>query len=139
LITVVDPPANLPPNITLGALPPTNYSGGYAWDAVIPITASATDPEGNTPIQYRWTATTYRPNSSTVYAGPTVIQNWSTTGNLNWTPSVGSAVMFGSYAEFGDDCYQGQPVKLVLEAKDSLGNTSSLTLPNIKVYRCILS
>ena len=137
LITVVDPPANLPPNITLGVLPPTNYSGGYDWEQPIPITASATDPEGNTPIQYRWTATTYRPNSTIVYAGPTVIQNWSTTSNLNWTPSVSNPSMFGPYAaDF--DCYAGQAVKLVLEARDSLGNTSSITLPNIKVYRCIL-
>jgi hypothetical protein len=138
LITVIDPPANLPPNITLGALPPTTYSTGYAWDQPIPITASATDPEGNTPISYRWTATSYRPNSATVFSGPTVIVNFTTSsGNLNWTPSS-NAALFGTFTDFGNDCYDGQDVKLVIEAKDSLGNTSSVTLPTIKVYRCIL-
>ena len=140
LITVVDPPLNLPPNINLGALPPLTYSTGYGWDQPIPIPASATDPEGNTPITYRWTATTYRPNSATVFAGPNIIQDFSKFSNLTWTPNAikADAAMFGTFADFGNDCYDGQPVKLVLEAKDSLGNTSSITLPNITVFRCIL-
>jgi serine protease len=137
-INVIDPPVNLPPNINLGALPPLTYSDGYAWDVAIPITASATDPENNTPITYRWTATTYRPNSATLFAGPTVIQNFSTTSNLNWTPFLSNPTMFGTFADFNNACYDGQTVKLVLEAKDSLGNTSSITLPNITVFRCIL-
>ncbi len=138
LITVVDPPVNLPPSITLGALPPTTFATGYAWNAPIPITASATDPEGNTPISYRWTAISYRPNSATVFAAPTVISNWTTSnGNLNWTPS-NNAAMFGTFTDFGNDCYSGQPVKLVIEARDSLGNISSIALPNFTVFRCVL-
>jgi serine protease len=137
-INVIDPPANLPPNINLGTLPPFTYSGGYAWDVAIAITASATDPENNTPITYRWTATSYRPNSATLFAGPTVIQGFSTTSNLGWTPSLSNPSMFGTFTDFGNACYDGQPVKLMLEAKDSLGNTSSITLPNITVFRCIL-
>jgi serine protease len=138
LINVVDPPVNLPPNINLGTLPPLTYSDGYAWDVAIPITASATDPENNTPITYRWTATTYRPNSATLFAGPTFIQGFSTTSNLNWTPFLSNPTMFGTFTDFGNPCYDGQTVKLVLEAKDSLGNISSITLPNITVFRCIL-
>jgi serine protease len=141
-INVIDPPANLPPNINLGTLPPFTYSDGYAWDVSIPIGASATDFENNTPINYRWTATTYSPNSATLFAGPKVIQDWSTTGNLKWTPSADTTKpsLFGDFTNFGNACYDGQTVKLVLEAKDSLGNTSSITLPNITVFvrSCIL-
>jgi serine protease len=135
-INVVDPPVNLPPNINLGALPPFTYSDGYDGEGVIPIGASATDPENNTPITYRWTATTYRPNSATLFAGPTVIQGFSATSNLNWTPIASNPTLFGTSTDFGNPCYDGQTVKLVLEAKDSLGNTSSITLPNITVFRC---
>ncbi len=137
-INVIDPPANLPPNISLGALPPLTYDVGYNWTTNIQITASATDPEGNTPIQYRWTATTLRPNSTTVYAGPTVIANWSNTSNLGWNPSSANPTMFGDFAAFGNDCYDGQVVRLVLEARDSLNNISSINLPSFRVFRCTL-
>jgi serine protease len=137
-INVVDPPANLPPNINLGTLPPTNYSTGYDWLGTIAISASATDPENNTPIQYRWTATTLRPNSTTVYAGPTVIANWSTTSNLSWNPSGSSPTMFGDFATLGSTCFDGQVVRLLLEARDSLNNISSINVPNFTVFRCVL-
>ncbi len=138
-INVIDPPANLPPNINLGALPATNFSDGYDWLSTIGITASATDPEGNTPIQYRWTATTLRPNSATVFAGPTVIANWSNTSNLSWNPSVSNPSMFGDFATFGNDCYDGQVVRLILEARDSLNNISSINVPNFTVFRCVIN
>ena len=137
-INVIDPPANLPPNISLGTLPARTYAIGYSWNTNIQITASATDPEGNTPIQYRWTATTLRPNSATIYAGPTVIANWSNTSNLAWNPSVSNPTMFGDFAAFGNACYDGQVMRLVLEARDSLGNTSSINVPTFTVFRCII-
>jgi serine protease len=137
-INVIDPPVNLPPNITLGTLPPTDYSTGYNWLSTIAITASATDPEGNTPIQYRWTATTLRPNSTVVYAGPTIIADWSSTSNLSWNPSGSNPTMFGDFATFGNACYDGQTVRLVLEARDSLNNTSSINVPNFTVFKCVL-
>ena len=137
-INVIDPPVNLPPNINLGVLPATTYTTGYRWDVAIPIVANATDPENNTPITYRWTATTYLPNSGTVFAGPTVVQDWGSSGDLNWTPSLSNSAMFGTFADFGNACYDGQTVTLVLEAMDSLGNISSSTFPNITVFRCII-
>jgi hypothetical protein len=137
LISVSAPPSNNPPTITLGSLPPTNYGSGYAWDGPIGVSASATDPEGNTPISFTWKATSLRPNSSTVYASNVVIAGPSASANLNWTPQNNPSLL-GDFAQFGNDCYDGQIVRLVLEATDSLGNRSTRALPDIRVYRCIL-
>jgi hypothetical protein len=136
-ITVTPPPTNLPPVITLGSLPPVNYSDGYDWVGPIAVTASATDPEGNTPISFTWKATSFRPNSTTVYASNVTIAGPSATANLNWTPQ-NTPTLFGGEAQFGNDCYDGQVVRVVLEATDSLGNRSTRALPDIKVFRCIL-
>lgn len=135
-ITITAPPANLPPVITLGSLPPFNYNGdGYDWNTAFAVTASATDPENNTPITFEWRATSYAPGgaTSTVYASNVLI---ATTANLNWIPSSSPSL-------FNTNCglptaYYGQIVRLTLFARDSLGNTSSRSLPDIKVYSCIL-
>ncbi|MGC4115984.1 MAG: S8 family serine peptidase [Myxococcales bacterium] len=136
-ITVTPPPANLPPTITLGALPPPNYSGGYDWEVPIAVTASATDPEGNTPISYTWKATSLRPQSETVFASEVVIAGPSASASLNWTPSATPSLL-GDFAALGNDCYYGQVVRLTLHATDSLGNRSTRSVADIKIFRCIL-
>jgi len=136
-LAVTPPPSNLPPVITTGALPPTNYNGGYAWDAPISVAAGATDPEGNNPISYAWRATSFRPNSTTVWAADVTVQGPAATAGLSWTPASHPA-LFGDFADFGIDCYDGQTVRLTLRATDGLGNTATKTLPDVKVFRCIL-
>jgi hypothetical protein len=136
-VIVTAPPTNLPPNITLGSVPAPNYSGGYAWDVAIAVTASATDPEGNNPITYVWKATSYQPNSTAVYASAVVVSGPGSTAGLNWNPSATPSLL-GDFGALGNACYDGQIVRLTLEASDSLGNRSIKSLADIKVFRCIL-
>lgn len=136
VLTVLPPPFNYPPNVALGSLPPPNYSGGYAWDQPINVTASATDVEGNTPLSYAWRITTFRPNSSVVFATATI----GNAANLSWTPQ-NTPALWGDYAAFGNACYDGQPFDLRLEVRDSLGNTTTRQVaspPFPRVYRCIV-
>ncbi len=141
-ITINPAPANLPPVITLGSLSPAvNYNGdGYSWETTLSATASATDPEGDTPITYIWRATSFRPNSTIVWRSDVVLSTSTTSGNLSWTPSSNNPdSLLGDFANLGNDCYSGQVIRLTLEARDSdlpAGNPSFRTLPDIKVYRC---
>lgn len=140
-ITINPAPANLPPNITLGSLSPAspNYIDGYSWSTRLTATGSATDPEGNTPITYTWRATSFRPNSTTVWRSNITLSTSTTSGNLDWTPSsFNPSNLIGDFGDFGNDCYDGQVVRLTLTATDSLGNSSTRSLPDIKVYRCTL-
>lgn len=137
-VTVTAPPMNHPPTASsTTTLPPVNYDGqGYAWSTPFALSATATDPEGDAPITYEWKATSFRPNSTTPFAENVTI---GTSASFSWTPSTASAAMFGDFATFGNDCYDGQTVRISVRAKDSLGNTSNpVNLPDIEVYRCIL-
>ncbi|MBU2887768.1 S8 family serine peptidase [Gilvimarinus agarilyticus] len=140
-ITVSPAPANLPPTISMGSISPgINYNGdGYTWSTTLTANASATDPEGNNPITYIWRATSFEPNSATEWRSNVQLSSSASSGNLSWTPSSSNpSDLIGSYAQLGNDCYSGQVVRLTLEARDSLGNSSFQSLPDIKVYRCIL-
>ncbi|PZA05796.1 PKD domain-containing protein [Meiothermus sp. PNK-Is4] len=138
-ITINPAPPNLPPTITLGSLSPgVNYDDGYDWDTRLRASGSATDPEGNTPITYTWRATSYAPGggTSTVFASNVVISGPTTvSGDLDWTPSSTPSLFAECSAP---NAYDGQIVRLTLTATDSLGNSSTRSLPDIKVYRCIL-
>lgn len=139
-ITINPAPANLPPDITLGSLSPgINYnSDGYTWTTPLSASASATDPEGNTPITYTWRATSFAPggSTSTVFASNVVVSGPTTiSGNLAWTPS-NTPSLFAACSV--TNAYNGQIVRLTLTATDSLGNSSTRSLPDIKVYRCTL-
>ncbi|MCX7783497.1 MAG: S8 family serine peptidase, partial [Meiothermus sp.] len=139
-ITINPAPANLPPDITLGSLSPgVNYnSDGYTWTTPLSASASASDPEGNTPITYTWRATSYAPggSTSTVFASNVVVSGPTTiSGNLAWTPS-NTPSLFAACSV--TNAYNGQIVRLTLTATDSLGNSSTRSLPDIKVYRCTL-
>ncbi len=138
-ISVSAPPANLPPTITLGGWPTVNYnSDGFVWDTPFSVSASATDPEGNTPISFTWKATSYMPGStSTIFASNVVLSGPSTSAGLAWTPNATPSLL-GDFSSLGNACYNGQLVSVWLEATDSLGNTRSLSMPTIRVYRCIL-
>jgi hypothetical protein len=138
-ITVTAPPANLPPSLSAGALSPApNYSGGYAWDTTLTAAAAATDPEGNTPISFTWKATSFRPKSTVAFVTELTVEGPSTaTGNLSWRPDSTPSLL-GDFGALGNDCYDGQTVRLTVEATDSLGNKSTRTLPDIKIFRCIL-
>jgi hypothetical protein len=136
----ISAPANLPPEITLGSLSPgINYNGdGYTWTTPLSASGSATDPEGNTPITYTWRATSFAPggSTSTVFASNVVVSGSTTIGgNLAWTPSNNPSLFAACSVT---NAYYGQIVRLTLTASDSLGNTSSRSLPDIKVYRCTL-
>lgn len=139
-ITINPAPANLPPDITLGSLSPgINYNGdGYTWTTPLSASGSATDPEGNTPITYTWRATSFAPGGSTssVFASNVVVSGPTTIGgNLAWTPSNNPSLFAACSVT---NAYSGQIVRLTLTATDSLGNTSTRSLPDIKVYRCTL-
>jgi hypothetical protein len=137
-VEVTAPPTNYPPSASsTTTLPPVNYDGqGYGWSTPFALSATATDPEGNAPITYEWKATSLHPNSTTPFMSSVAI---GTSASFTWTPSSTSPAMFGDFAALGNDCYDGQVVRISVRAKDSLGNTSTpVNLPDIKVYRCIL-
>ncbi|MFP2924188.1 S8 family serine peptidase [Pyxidicoccus sp. 3LG] len=137
-VQVVPRPVNYGPTISFGALPAKTYADGYSSSANFNVSASATDPEGNTPISYRWKAKSFRPNSTTPYAGPVYITSATTaSGNLSWKPD-NTPSLFGGFSVFGNACYDGQTVLLELEATDSLGNKSIRALQTVKVYVCQL-
>ncbi len=136
-VTVTAPPVNFPPSIGATTRTPTQvtYNGdGFPWQTAFTLATTATDPEGNTPLTYVWKATTFRPQTSTVYASNVTI---GSSASATWTPSS-TPSLFGAFAELGNACYQGQTVRVSVEVSDSLGNTSTRTLPDFKVYRCIL-
>ncbi|MBX3263750.1 MAG: S8 family serine peptidase [Labilithrix sp.] len=136
-VTVTAPPVNYPPTIGATTRTPTQvtYNGdGFPWQTAFSLSTSASDPEGNTPITYLWKATSFRPKTTTVYASNVTI---GSSDSVTWTPSS-TPSLFGAFADLGNDCYQGQTVRVVVEATDSLGNTSTRTLPDFKVYRCTL-
>ena len=135
MVTVTAPPANFPPVIGTTSLPPPNYEAGYKASTVLPLRSSATDPEGNTPITYVWKATSFVPKSTTVIHRSNITVG--TSNSVDWTPAS-TAGFIGNTADFGNDCYDGQTVRIRVEATDSLGNTSSKTLPDIRVYACEL-
>lgn len=137
-ITVTPPPTNFPPVIGTTSRTPAvkNYDAGFTWTTPFTLTSSATDPEGNTPITYVWKATSFRPNSTTVaYASNVTL---GSSASMTWTPSS-TPSLFGTFAQLGNDCYSGQTVRVRVEATDSLGNKTTSTLPDFKVYRCILN
>ncbi len=138
-IVVDAPPANYPPDIALGSLPAFNYNGdGFKLSSSIGVTASATDPEGDTPITYTWIATSYQPESTTaVYARNVVVAGPTTAGGaLTWTPSDTPSLFIPDCTGAGGTAYFGQRVVVGLQATDSLGHSSLVTLPTFKVYRC---
>ena len=143
-IDITDPPPNRPPEITtfgpLSASSGSEYARGFRWDATFTAPASATDPEGDTPITYIWRATSYRPdNDSVVWRSNVVLSTSTTSGNLNWQPSSNNPNnLLGDFSVFGNACYNGQLVRLELVARDSRGNESTRSFPSIRIYRCIL-
>ncbi|RMG18452.1 MAG: PKD domain-containing protein, partial [Deltaproteobacteria bacterium] len=139
-IQVEPPPANLPPVLTLGTLTPSpNYNGdGYGWDTTLTLPASASDPEGDDPILFSWRATSFVPNGTTVWRSDVLLDGGQTDGTLLWTPNMKNPDrLLGDTTDFGNDCYSGQVVRITVTATDANGNQSSLTYPDIKIYRCI--
>ena len=137
---VVDtPPTNYPPTLHVGTLPAFTYNGdGYPVTDPLAFTAGATDPEGNTPITYTWRATSYQPGSDTVVFASDVVVGAATTssGNLTWTPGDTPSLFIPGCA--GANAYAGQKVELSVVATDALGNSSTVTLPAFRVYKCTL-
>lgn len=137
-VTVTAPPVNYAPNVTVGTLPAPTYDVGYASDTTLVVAASATDPEGNTPLSFRWFATTFQPDSTTaVYSSRAPLGPPAATGALAWRPDD-TPSRFGTFGSLGNDCYQGQYVRLEVEVTDSLGNARTVALPMFKVFVCRL-
>jgi subtilisin family serine protease len=136
-ITITPPPDNFPPDISLGSLPPINIQDGYNGDIALTVNGTATDREGDNPISFTWKATSFIPDSETVFSNSSTISGPNDNGNLNWKPNNSLEIM-GDFGDFGNDCYNGQVVRLTLEATDSAGKKNTSSLPDIKIYRCIL-
>lgn len=135
-VNVSERPGNYAPNVTVGPLPRLNYAWGYASDLPLTVSATATDPEGDTPLTFRWYVTTYQPNSTTaVYSARAPLGASSPTGSLSWLPDD-TPSLFGTFDSLGNDCYQGQTVQLELEVTDRLGHMQSTAMPLFKVFVC---
>lgn len=112
-VTVVDPPPNLPPNVQVtspanGATPPI--------DQAITLSATASDPEGNTPLTYQWTVKLGL-NSEIVVGN---------TASLQWTP-----ISTYPFNQAGD-----WTIVVRVRVTDSEGNvgTDSVTLPYYFIF-----
>ncbi len=141
-IRIDPPPSDLPPELMLGAVTPDPaYMGdGYGWDVTLTLPASATDPEGEMPILYTWRATSFEPNSSTVWRSDVLLSGGNTTGTFQWNPSMRNPDrLLGDFNDFGNDCYSGQVVRITVTATDPNGNRSTRTYPDLKIYRCIFN
>ncbi|HEY3360074.1 MAG TPA: hypothetical protein VGQ83_42880 [Polyangia bacterium] len=121
-LIVEDPPTNLPPTpsfVVSGSGPP------YDWQTVITFYGSATDPEGNTPFTYHWTATAL--SDTGVVQGTPV--DLGTTATATWTPYDNYAFFFGSGAcQVGN----GQRVRVTFAVTDSAGQTGT-TVQEVRV------
>ncbi len=73
-ITVVDPPANLPPNVQVTS--PTNLSAPPL-DQPVTLSGTASDPEGQGPLTYVWTV-------KLGVGAPIAVGN---TASVQWTPN----------------------------------------------------
>jgi hypothetical protein len=138
-IGVAEAPTNYPPTITVGDWPEPDPLGGEpGYDAEFPIamSASASDPEGDTPITYEWRATSYEPGAATgiVWESDVVI---GTEASLDWTPTDTPSLLVPDNCTV-EDSYAGQRVRVTLVATDGLGNSAQRVLPDIYVYVCIL-
>lgn len=99
-VTVIDPPANLPPSVRI-----TSLVDGFNVNDTLALSGTATDPEGDTPLSFEWTA---KLNDAT----PIVIGN---TANISWLP-----------ADSFDFTKSGKyTLELRLSATDSKGATGS--------------
>ena len=100
-ITVVEPPVNLPPSVRITS--PEN-GGDMSWFSAITLSGTATDPEGDLPLTFEWTA-------SLDDGAPVVVGG---AANVTWTPA--------DTFEFGS----GRNVlKIVLSVTDSEANVGS--------------
>lgn len=151
VVVIVMDFSNQPPVITMGDLTPGPTEGGpsgpgYSSVDRLRVTARATDPEDDLPITYTWKVISYRPDPNPddgrepeVWARAT-ISTRTDTGNLEWIPASTNPRVIGDWRDFPRDCDRGQKVVLQLEATDSRGNLSRMSLPPFIVYdvNCIL-
>jgi serine protease len=136
-VNVVAPPANLPPVVSATLLTAPDYDNNtrYNWATPLGLSGTATDPEGNNPLSYVWKATSFTPNTRTVFRSNVQIGTGPT---LSWTP-MDTPSLFGTAANFGETaCQDGQTVRLTLEVTDSLGNKGTAAVREFTVVRCII-
>lgn len=110
-------PVNFPP--TPRILHPV-AGGEIEWDVVTRLEGEAVDPEGDLPITYQWTATSYAADRTTIFAGPTDIGNTAVVPE--WLPRS------SRLHDLATCQANGQRLDLTLRATDRLGNTARTTL-----------
>lgn len=101
VLTVVDPPVNLPPSVRITS--PANGGGINQFEAMT-LSGTATDPENDVPLTFEWTA-------SLNDGVPVVI---GSAANVTWSPA--------DTFDFGTG---RNGLKIVLSATDSENNTGS--------------
>ncbi len=101
-ITVIDPPANLPPVVNISS--PTSGSSINLGDN-LSLIGTATDPEGDTPLSFQWTAKLN--NASPIVIGNAASISWKPTDSFDFSNE-------GNYS-----------LELRLSVTDSKGNTAS--------------
>jgi hypothetical protein len=115
-VEITPAPTNFPPTVTISS---PDAGSTFNNTQTITLTGSATDPEGNTPITYRWLATALN-SSGAVISGPTQI---AIGASASWRPDS-TPSLFASGTCFS---FPGQRIRLTLEATDSLSNTGNAT------------
>lgn len=109
-VEVLEPPTNLPPAVLVTSPASGIFVGP---DNPLSLTGVAVDPEGASPLTYRWTVTyPFDPASGT---GPTTVEIGSEP-SVDWIPSDTIPV---------PDCEIDMRVRLRLEATDPGGATGS--------------
>ncbi len=110
LVNVLPPPANLPPAVAVRSPEPGSVAGP---DERFTVAGLAVDPEGATPLTYRWTVTyPFDPGSG---SGPTTATIGSAL-EIDWKPS--DTITF-------ERCEVDLLIRLRLEVSDPGGTTGS--------------
>ncbi|MDB5044025.1 MAG: peptidase papain [Deinococcus sp.] len=118
-VTVTAAPVNQPPEVRLTVSAPTFSGGTYDAHRALTLEVAATDPEGDLPLTFGWTAAVLHDSGETALAEREI----GTGERLTWTP----VALTGLSSLPECNTYAGARLRLSAQVTDRLGHLSRLT------------